>query len=88
MRSDNGNRKHHAALHIRIDQALEAQAAQALAAMGLKPSDAVRLLFHRIVADRAFPLELKAPNQVTRDSMADADDIIANKDARLAAAGA
>jgi DNA-damage-inducible protein J len=43
-------------LHVRIDKDLKAQAAEALAAMGLSTSDAVRLLFHRIVADQAFPL--------------------------------
>ena len=38
----------------------------ALAAMGLTPSEAARLLFHRIAVDQAFPLELKVPNAQTR----------------------
>jgi DNA-damage-inducible protein J len=66
-------------LHVRIDDEVKAKATEALAAMGLTTSDAVRLLFHRIVADQAFPLELKVPNQVTRDAMAEADAIIAGK---------
>jgi hypothetical protein len=40
----------------------DAQAIEALSAMGLSSSDAVRSLFHRIVADQAFPLELRVPN--------------------------
>ena len=38
-------------LHVRVDDELKAKATQALEAMGLSASDAVRLLFHRIVAD-------------------------------------
>ena len=33
-------------LHVRMDENVKAQATQALAAMGLSTSDAVRLLFH------------------------------------------
>ncbi len=64
-----------AMIHIRMDNDLKARASQALAAMGLTASDAVRLLFHRIVADQAFPLELKVPNAETRAAMAEADAI-------------
>ena len=63
-------------LHVRIDERVKAQATEALSAMGLSTSDAVRLLFHRIVADQAFPLELKAPNATTRTALAEADAIL------------
>jgi DNA-damage-inducible protein J len=56
-------------LHVRMDDDVKAKATEALAAMGLSASDAVRLLFHRIVADQAFPLELKVPNAETRAAM-------------------
>jgi len=56
-------------LHVRLDDDVKAKATEALAAMGLSVSDAVRLLFHRIVADQAFPLELKVPNAETRAAM-------------------
>lgn len=69
-------------LHVRIDHDLKAKATGALAEMGLTASDAVRLLFHRIVADQAFPLELNVPNQVTRDAMAEADTTITSKKMR------
>lgn len=71
-------------LHVRIDEETKAQATAALSAMGLSASDAVRLLFHRIVADQAFPLELKVPNAATRAAMAEADHIITRRRARFA----
>jgi len=73
-------------LHVRMDEDVKARATQALAAMGLSTSDAVRLLFHRIVADQAFPLELKVPNAETRAAMAEADEIIRSGRARFSSA--
>ncbi len=63
-------------LHVRMDNELKAKATAALDAIGLSTADAVRILFHRIVADQAFPLELKVPNAETRAAMAEADEII------------
>jgi DNA-damage-inducible protein J len=63
-------------LHVRMDSSLKAKATEALEAIGLSTADAVRLLFHRIVADQAFPLELKVPNAETRAAMAETDAII------------
>ena len=71
-------------LHVRIDDELKAEATQALSAMGLSASDAVRLLFHRIIADQAFPLELKVPNADTRRAMAETDAILQSAGARFA----
>jgi DNA-damage-inducible protein J len=70
-------------LHIRIDDDLKASATTALAAMGLTTADAVRLLFHRIAADQAFPLELKVPNAETQAAMREAEAIIAKKSPRF-----
>lgn len=75
-----------AMLHVRIDEDVKAQATEALAAMGLSASDAVRLLFHRIVADQAFPLELKVPNAETRAAMAESRAIMKSRKARFASA--
>ncbi len=71
-------------LHVRIDDEVKAQAMAALEAMGLSASDAVRLLFHRIIAEQAFPLELKVPNSTTRAAMAEADAILSERSARFA----
>lgn len=70
-------------LHIRMEEELKAQATEALAAIGLSASDAVRLLFHRIVADQAFPLELKVPNAETRAAMEEAEEIARKGKARF-----
>jgi len=70
-------------LHIRLDNELKAKATEALAAMGLTASDAVRLLFHRIAADQAFPLELKVPNMETRAALAETAQMKAARTARF-----
>ena len=75
---------HSSMIHVRMDDDLKAKATEALAAMGLTASDAVRLLFHRIVADQAFPLELKVPNAETREAMAEAQEIMASGKSRFA----
>jgi len=62
-------------LHVRMDDQVKAKAVAALDAIGLSASDAVRLLFHRIAADQAFPLELKVPNAETRGAMEEAREI-------------
>ena len=63
---------HSSMLHVRVDEETKAQASEALAAMGLSVSDAVRILLKRVVNDQAFPLELKVPNAQTRAAMEEA----------------
>lgn len=70
-------------LHVRIDDETKARASEALEAMGLSVSDAVRILLRRVVADQAFPLELKVPNAETREAMIEADQIAAARVARF-----
>ena len=74
---------HSSMLHVRIDDEVKAKAIAALEAMGLSASGAVRLLFHRIAADQAFPLELKVPNAETRAAMAEAAEIIGSRKLRF-----
>ena len=73
-------------VHVRVDDEIKAKATEALAAMGLSVSDAVRLLLHRVVADQAFPLELKVPNAKTLAAMAEADSIVRSRRKRFATA--
>jgi DNA-damage-inducible protein J len=70
-------------LHVRVDSIIKDQATQTLAEMGLTMSDAVRILLRRIVADQAFPLELKVPNAKTLAAMAEAEEIVASRKARF-----
>ena len=73
-------------LHIRIDDETKTQATEALAAMGLSMSDAVRILLKRVVNDQAFPLELKVPNAETRAAMEEARAMMKARQARFESA--
>ena len=69
-------------LHVRMDTEMKRKATMALAAMGMTASQAVRMLFHRIAVDQAFPLELKVPNAQTRQAMAEVDEMVKTRAAR------
>ena len=56
-------------LHVRVDDEIKTQASEALAAMGLSVSDAVRILLKRVVNDPALVLELKVPSAQAREAM-------------------
>ena len=75
-----------ATLRARIDEDTKAQGDAVLDAIGLSVSDAVRLLYHRLIADQAFPLELKVPNAETRRAMAEGHDILKARKARFESA--
>jgi len=79
---------HPSMVHVRIDDEFKAQATEALEAMGLSVSDAVRILLKRVVAEQAFPLELKVPNAATREAMAEAQTIRQTRRARFSSAEA
>ena len=79
---------HTSMLHIRVDDDIKDQATQALTAMGLSMSDAVRLFLHRVVVDQAFPLELKVPNAETRAAIAESRVMMSKRKARFADADA
>ncbi len=58
-------------VRARIDMKTKKRAANALQAMGLSISDAIRLLMLRVADERRLPFEVKAPNAVTRKAMAE-----------------
>ncbi len=58
-------------VRARIDIDTKERATDALAAMGLSISDAIRLLMLRIVDERRLPFEIKAPNATTRKAIAE-----------------
>ena len=60
-----------AVVRARIDAKVKARAADALAAMGLSLSDAIRLLLVRVADERCLPFDLKAPNGTTRRAIAE-----------------
>ena len=75
-------------LHIRVDDETKTQATEALAAMGLSMSDAVRIFLKRVVNDQAFPLELKVPNAETRAALEEARAMMKARQARFESADA
>jgi len=79
---------HTSMLHVRVDNEIKTQASDALAAMGLSVSDAVRILLKRVVSDQAFPLELKVPNVKTRAAMEEARAMMKARSARYESADA
>lgn len=58
-------------VRARIDADTKERAADALQAMGLSISDAIRLLMLRIADERRLPFEIKAPNATTREAIAE-----------------
>lgn len=60
-------------VRARIDADTKTRAAEALDAMGLSISDAIRLLMLRIAEERRLPFEVKVPNKTTRKAMAALD---------------
>ena len=70
-------------LHIRVDDEVKTQATEALAAMGLSMSDAVRIFLTRVVNDQAFPLELKVPTAEPRAAMEEARAMMKARQARF-----
>jgi DNA-damage-inducible protein J len=58
-------------VRARIDTATKERAADALEAMGLSISDAIRLLMLRVADERRLPFEVKVPNSRTRKAIAE-----------------
>lgn len=67
-------------VHVRVDEAVKAQAAATLADMGLSVSDAVRMLLVRVAAERALPFDVRVPNTETAAAIRDLE---AGRGARL-----
>lgn len=71
-----------AATYVRakIDPKTKKRATDALHAMGLSMSDAIRLLMLRISEERRLPFEVKVPNSITKQAM---DELEAGKGTKV-----
>lgn len=58
-------------VRARIDTATKERAADALEAMGLSISDAIRLLMLRVADERRLPFAVKVPNASTKKAIAE-----------------
>jgi len=70
-------------VHVRVNESIKEQAAQALTAMGLTLSDAVRVFLTRVATDQELPFSLKTPNAVSRAAIAEAETLVKNRRARF-----
>ena len=73
-------------VHVRVGEKIKVEAIKTLAAMGLTVSDAVRVFFVRVVADKPMPFARKVPNVETRGAMAESDKIARMRRARFSTA--
>ena len=58
-------------VRARIDSATKKRAADALEAMGLSVSDAIRLLMLRVAAERRLPFNVRVPAATSRKAIAE-----------------
>ena len=61
-------------VRARIDSDTKARATEALAAMGLSVSDAIRLLLLRIADEKRLPFAVKIPNSTTVKAMKELEE--------------
>ena len=59
-------------IHVRVEEQVKKQATDALEAMGLSVSDAVRVFLTRVAAEKRIPFALRVPNAETRAAMEEA----------------
>ena len=62
-----------AVVHARIDQATKSATEKVLDAIGMTPTEAIRLFYRQIALRKSFPLELHIPNKLTASVLAKSD---------------
>jgi len=59
-------------IRARVDPALKADVEAVLGAVGLSPSDAIRLFYSQVSLHQGLPFEVRIPNAETREAIRDA----------------
>lgn len=62
-----------ATIHARIDPDTKEKSEAVLKSLGMTPTDAIRLLYRQIALRNEFPIELKVPNEITRETFLKTD---------------
>ncbi|CAN5145190.1 type II toxin-antitoxin system RelB/DinJ family antitoxin [soil metagenome] len=62
-----------ARIQARIDPELKGDAEAVLRELGLSPTAAIALFYHQVARQRALPLELHVPNDVTVAALREAE---------------
>lgn len=65
--------KQSAVVHARIDHATKAATEKVLDALGMSPTEAIRLFYRQIAIRKSFPLELHVPNKLTATVLTKSD---------------
>lgn len=58
---------------IRVDAKIKVEAEHILQSMGISPSQAVKMLYVRVIQEKGWPCELKIPNEVTQKVFEETD---------------
>jgi DNA-damage-inducible protein J len=61
-----------AMIRARMEPELKRDAEEMLAAVGLSPTEAIRLFYHQVALHRGLPFEVRIPNAATRAAVAQA----------------
>ena len=62
-----------AIIHARIDPETKTATEAILDALGITPTEAIRLFYTQIATRREFPLELRVPNALTGQTLSKSD---------------
>ncbi|MHB1358538.1 MAG: type II toxin-antitoxin system RelB/DinJ family antitoxin [Rhodocyclaceae bacterium] len=60
-------------VRARIDETLKQEASAVLADMGLTVSDVVRIVLTKVAKDKALPFEMRVPNKLTAETLAQSE---------------
>jgi DNA-damage-inducible protein J len=63
-----------AVVHARIDRETKAATEKVLEALGMTPTEAIRLFYRQIAIRQSFPLELHVPNKLTASVLVKSDN--------------
>lgn len=71
---------------FRLDADEKKQAFDTFKELGIKPAQAIRLFLRQVTATKSIPFEINVPNATTLRAMKEAEEMIANQQARFATA--
>lgn len=63
-----------AVVHARIDAATKNATEKILEALGMTPTEAIRLFYRQIALRKEFPVELHLPNKLTASTLEKSDE--------------
>lgn len=68
---------------FRLDANEKQQAFEIFKELGIKPAQAIRLFLRQVIATKSIPFDIHVPNATTQPAMREAEEMIAQKQARF-----